>query len=69
ITDLIRQKNVLALKADMTSASPVQDSLLRALGSRSIPFLALFPAADPYKPIIMRDVLTKGKVKKALSKL
>ncbi|HEX7510783.1 MAG TPA: cytochrome c biogenesis protein CcdA, partial [Chitinivibrionales bacterium] len=69
ITDLIRQKNVLALKADMTSASPVQDSLLHALGSRSIPFLALFPGADPYKPVIMRDVLTKGRVKKALSKL
>jgi thiol:disulfide interchange protein len=69
IVDLIGQKNVLALKADMTSPNPVQDSLLHSLGSRSIPFLAIFPGDKPYKPIVMRDVLTVGKVMKALEVL
>jgi thiol:disulfide interchange protein len=69
ITDLIREKNVLALKADMTAPDPVQDSLLHSLGSRSIPFLALFPGESPYEPLVMRDVLTVGKVKKALEAL
>jgi thiol:disulfide interchange protein len=69
VLDLIRQKNVLALKADMTSPDPVQDSLLHSLGSQSIPFLALFPGDKPYEPIVMRDVLTVGQVKKALEAL
>jgi thiol:disulfide interchange protein len=69
ITDLIKEKHVLALKADMTSPDPVQDSLLRSLGSRSIPFLAIFPGDKPLKPVVMRDVLTVGKVKRELERL
>ena len=69
VTDLIRRKNVLALKVDMTAPDSIQDSLLHSLGSRSIPFLALFPGDKPYEPVVMRDVLTVGKVKKALEGL
>jgi thiol:disulfide interchange protein len=69
VMDLIRRKNVLALKVDMTAPDPVQDSLLHRLGSQSIPFLALFPGDKPYEPVVMRDVLTVGKVKKALEGL
>jgi thiol:disulfide interchange protein DsbD len=69
VMDLIKKKNVLALKADMTMPSVVQDSLLHSLGSRSIPFLALFPGERPGEPVIMRDVLTKGRVIRELEKL
>jgi thiol:disulfide interchange protein len=69
VTDCIKKKNVLALKADMTMPSAVQDSLLHNLSSRSIPFLALFPGERPGEPIIMRDVLTKGRVIRELEKL
>jgi thiol:disulfide interchange protein DsbD len=69
VTDLIRKKNVLALKVDMTMPNIVQDSLLHSLGSRSIPFLALFPGDRPNEPVIMRDILTKGKVIRELNKL
>jgi thiol:disulfide interchange protein len=62
VLDLIRKKNVLALKADMTLPDPVQDSLLHNLGSQSIPFLAVFPGDRPHEPIVMRDVLTKRSV-------
>ena len=69
VADLIRKKNVLALKADMTLPDPVQDSLLRSLGSRSIPFLAVFPGDRPDEPVVMRDILTKRKVIRALEQL
>jgi thiol:disulfide interchange protein len=69
IADLIKSKNLLALKADMTTPDKVVDSLLRNLGSRSIPFFAIFPGHDPYRPVVMRDVLTLGRVAKALAEL
>ena len=69
VIDLIRKKNVLALKADMTLPDPVQDSLLHSLGSQSIPFLAVFPGNRPNEPIIIRDVLTKRSVVRVLEQL
>jgi thiol:disulfide interchange protein len=69
VLDLIRKKNVLALKADMTLPDPVQDSLLHRLGSQSIPFLAVFPGDKPYEPIVMRDILTKRRVVRVLEQL
>ena len=69
VTDLIKKKNVLALKVDMTMPSAIQDSLLHSLGSRSIPFLALFPGDRPTEPVIMRDLLTTGSVVKELERL
>jgi thiol:disulfide interchange protein DsbD len=60
VTDLLRRKNVCALKADLTWANPPAESLLHSLGSRSVPFLAVFRGDDPYRPIIMRDILNKG---------
>ena len=49
-------KNVLLIKADLTRPDPVIESLLHHLGSRSVPFLAVFPGDNPYEPIVMRDV-------------
>ncbi len=69
VTGLMAKKDVLALRADLTWANPQAESLLHALGSRSVPFLAVFPGDDPYHPIIMRDLLNKGAVVKVLKKL
>jgi|WetSurMetagenome_2_1015567.scaffolds.fasta_scaffold00378_8 thiol:disulfide interchange protein len=69
VADLVVKKNVLALKADITTSNPAAESLLHALGSRSVPFFAVFPGDDPYHPIIMRDILGKGAVAKVLKKL
>lgn len=69
VAGLIRKKNVLALKADMTLPDPVQDALLHCLGSQSIPFLAVFPGDRPDKPVVMRDILTKRNVMRALEQL
>ncbi len=69
VAALIKEKNVLALKVDVTSPDAVKDSLLRSLGSQSIPFLAIFSGSTPDKPVVMRDVLTKGSVLRELNKL
>ena len=69
VIDAIRKTRSLALVVDMTTPDPLQDELLRKLGSRSIPFLAIFPGKDPGHPIVMRDLLTKGGILKELKKL
>lgn len=69
IENLIKDKNVLAMTADLTHPDPAIDSLLHNLGSRSIPFLAVFPKDNPYQPIVMRDLLSKGQLVKVLKDL
>jgi thiol:disulfide interchange protein len=69
VTDLIFKKNILALKADLTNSNPAAESLLQHLGSRSIPFFAIFPGDDPYKPVIIRDIVKKKDVVRMLSQL
>ena len=69
VAALMHKKGVLALMADLTDKNIPAESLLRHLGSRSIPFLAVFPGNDPYRPIIMRDVLDKARVNRVLESL
>lgn len=69
VGELMLKKNILVLKADLTGNNKAAESLLHSLGSRSIPFLAIFPGDDPYKPIIMRDILDKKKLERALKDL
>lgn len=66
VAGLIRKKHILPLKADLTWTNMQAESLLHDLGSRSVPFFAVFPGDDPYRPIIMRDILNKGAVVKVL---
>jgi cytochrome c biogenesis protein CcdA len=58
---LYAQKNVLLLTADITNKNHAAQSLLHHLGSRSVPFLAIFPGDSPKSPVIMRDILSKDK--------
>ncbi len=69
VMNLIRQKNVLALKADLTQENPAAESLLHHLGSRSVPFLAVFPGDEPYNPVIMRDIVRKKSLVRVLKGL
>jgi thiol:disulfide interchange protein DsbD len=69
VTGLIARKNILALKADLTSPNPAADSLLHALGSQSLPFLAIFPGETPGEPIVMRDIIVKSALIKVLGKV
>jgi thiol:disulfide interchange protein len=62
-------KNIALLTADITNHNPQAQNLLRHLGSRSVPFVAIFPSGSPRNPIIMRDILSKDKYLAALRKL
>lgn len=69
VSELIKKKNIVAIKADLTRPDPQIESLLHHLGSRSVPFLAVFPGNKPYEPIIMRDILNKKSLVDVLEKL
>lgn len=69
VEDLITEKHVVALKADMSRSNPEAENLLHRLGSKSIPFLAVFPGHDPRHPVIMRDILSRGELIRVLKDL
>ncbi len=57
VTQTFRKHNVLLLKADLTNENPPAKKLLGKLGSRSIPFLALFPPGEQFwQPFFLRDI-------------
>ncbi|WP_298067737.1 cytochrome c biogenesis protein CcdA [uncultured Mailhella sp.] len=56
---IMEQYSVEAMKVDMTFKDKAKEDLLRALGSASIPLLAVFPAGEgAYSPVILRDIYT-----------
>jgi thiol:disulfide interchange protein DsbD len=69
IGELVSRKDVEVFEADLTAENPMAESLLEHLGSRSIPFLAVFPGHDPYNVVVMRDVLSRKRLAKVLDAL
>jgi len=56
---LVEKYGLTLMHADITSQSPEAMALLSALGSRSIPLTALFPAgAGAESPLVLRDLYT-----------
>ncbi|MCI0493262.1 MAG: thioredoxin family protein, partial [Planctomycetes bacterium] len=56
----IADNGIITLKADKTQPAPEVDALLRKLGNKagSIPFYAVFPAANPNRPILLDGMFT-----------
>ncbi len=54
----ITDNNIVAIKADKTKDSPDIDALLVKLGNhaKAIPFVAVYPAGQPDKPIVLDGV-------------
>lgn len=69
VKKLIDEKDVVMMKADLTTPNQEIETLMHHLGSKSVPFFALFPGDSPYEPIVMRDILSKKKIVKTLSEL
>lgn len=69
IQALLKEKNIRALRADLTNENPPAMSLLHHLGSRSVPFCAVFPADQPNEPFILRDIIRKKDLVKILQQL
>jgi thiol:disulfide interchange protein len=63
----LKQNNIELLTADLTRENPEASALLTKLGSRSIPFLAVFPAGKNFfEPICLRDLYSEKDVLKAI---
>jgi len=57
VVETFREHDALLLKADLTMENPPAKRLLQKLGSRSIPFLALFPPGEHFwQPYFLRDL-------------
>ena len=59
----VEENGIIALRADKTRPAPEVDRLLEQLGNKSgaIPFIAIFPAGSPNKPILLDGVFTSPK--------
>jgi suppressor for copper-sensitivity B len=66
VRDALAKNKVVPLLADFTDAPPEIKTMLETLHSASIPVLAVFPAGDPLKPIVLRDIITKKMVLNAI---
>ncbi len=69
VSALLKKKNIVALKADLTKENTIAESLLHHLGSRSVPFFAIFPGNDHRNPIILRDIVRKKRLVNILSQI
>lgn len=54
------------IRVDLTEPKPDAEELLRALGSQSIPLVAVFDAKDPGSPLVLRDLFTAGQLEQAI---
>ena len=68
INNLKAEYNLRFIRVDLTHANPSGQNLLRALGSHSIPTLAIFSKENPVSPLILRDIFTKKQLLKAIEK-
>ncbi len=66
VLEQFKSRDVLLLKADITHPNPQAQQLLEHLGSRSIPFLAVFPARSPKEPVLFRDLFSRDDLLRVL---
>lgn len=62
-----KEYGLTLIRVDLSRPNPEAEKLLAALGSKSIPLLAVFGAAAPDRPLVLRDLFTGAQVRQALS--
>ncbi|TWT99389.1 Thiol:disulfide interchange protein DsbD precursor [Botrimarina colliarenosi] len=67
VKQVVEANNVTPLLADWSDRGPAIRETLEAFGSRSIPFLAIFPADRPNEPILLPDLITERQLLEALA--
>ncbi len=65
----LAKTNTILMIADWTHKDPAITELLNELGSKSIPFTAVFPGKDSMHPIVLRDIYTLDTVLDVLDSL
>lgn len=67
VSEWARRHGARLVRVDLTGESPEALALLRALGSGSIPVVALFPKGLlSASPVVLRDLFTTGQMEQAL---
>jgi thiol:disulfide interchange protein len=70
VAKLVEELGVVPMLADWTDATSPQGKVikqtLQSLGSRSIPYLVIYPGARPEQKILLPDLLTESQVLDAL---
>jgi len=64
--DMKKRFGLKLVRADLTEQNPEAEALLHALGSKSIPVLAIFPKNAPEHPLVLRDLFTPTQLEEAL---
>ena len=67
VREVVDRNRVITLKADWTRADPEVTRMLELLGSKQVPTVAIFPAGDPNRPIVLRGGCTQRTLLKALN--
>jgi thiol:disulfide interchange protein DsbD len=57
------------IKVDLTGRNPHGEELLHAMGSASIPLIAIIPANAPGNPTVLRDLVTPAQLDSALKRV
>jgi len=64
-----RRYGMRFVKVDLTRENPAAQALLEAMGSRSIPVVALFPAGEKSRePLVLRDLFTLRTLESAMER-
>jgi len=67
LAELRKRYGLKLMRADLSERNPEAEALLHALGSKSIPVLAIFPKNAPDRPLVLRDLFTPAQLEEALS--
>ncbi len=67
VKEVVDSNGVVPILADWSNPNEEIKRTLESLGSRSIPFLAIFPADRPNQPILLPDVITESQLLTALA--
>jgi thiol:disulfide interchange protein DsbD len=69
VEKILKDNGIDLMVADITRPNPVAEGLMAKLGSRSIPFLAVFPSGEQFlKPYCLRDIYSEDDVLGALDR-
>ena len=64
----MQENGIVPLVADITNYNEEAEALLNVLGNenRNLPFVAIFPAEDPKRPILLDGIITQRQFISAL---
>ncbi len=68
VEEAINAAGVVTMVADWTRPSPAIDKTIKALKSNGVPVIAIFPASDPYDPIVFRGQYSEQAILDAIAK-